>query len=46
MSSMGFLGPCYFECGRWASSMGVAWELVRLTESQAPLRPAESESAF
>lgn len=32
---------CNPKCSPWTSSVVIAWELVRNTESQAPPRPAE-----
>lgn len=45
MTTTGSLGPCGFECGLLASSMGLARELGSQTASQAPTRPTESEPA-
>ena len=37
---------CYSNCGPWICSTGVAWDLVRNSDSQALPAPTESESLF
>lgn len=34
------------QCGSWARGTGRTWQLARNAESQAPPRPADSDSAF
>lgn len=40
------MDPCYSKWGLRTSSIGITWELVRNTESQARLGSAELESTF